>query len=248
MQARAEEPSARQTMRVLVVEDDPKIASFVVKGLKQNGFAVDHAADGEDALALATATPFDAAVVDVMLPRLDGLGLVRELRRRQVLLPVLFLSAKASVDDRIRGLQSGGDDYLVKPFAFSELLARIQALIRRAHRETEPTTLRVGDLTMNLLTREVSRGGRKLDLQTREYQVLEYLLRHAGQAVSKASLLEHVWDYSFDPQTNVVDVVVCRLRNKVDRDFEPKRIQTIRGVGYLLRTDTSAAGSAWESS
>jgi two-component system OmpR family response regulator len=224
-------------MRVLVVEDDPKIASFVVKGLKQSGFAVDHAANGEDALALALATPFDAAVVDVMLPRLDGLAVVRELRRQQVNVPVLFLSARASVDDRIRGLQSGGDDYLVKPFAFSELLARIQALIRRAHRETEPTTLRVADLTLNLLQREVTRGGRQLDLQTREFQVLEYLMRHAGQPVTKTTILEHVWDYSFDPQTNVVDVVICRLRNKVDRGFERKRIHTLRGVGYVLKAD-----------
>lgn len=224
-------------MRILVVEDDPKIASFVVKGLKQNGYAVDHAADGETGLALASATPFDAAVVDVMLPQLDGLSLVRQLRQQQHNVPVLFLSAKASVDDRIRGLQSGGDDYLVKPFAFSELLARIQALIRRAHRETEPTTLRVADLTLNLLQREVTRGGQKIELQTREYQVLEYLIRHAGQAVSKTTILEHVWDYSFDPQTNVVDVVVCRLRNKVDRDFDRKLIHTIRGVGYALRAD-----------
>jgi DNA-binding response OmpR family regulator len=224
-------------MRVLVVEDDPKIAAFVVKGLKQNRFAVDHAPNGEDGLALALATPYDAAVVDVMLPRLDGLSLVQDLRQRQVDLPVLFLSAKASVDDRIRGLQSGGDDYLVKPFAFSELLARVQALIRRAHRETEPTTLKAADLTLNLITREVTRGDRSLDLQTREFQLLEYLLRHAGKVVSKAMILEHVWDYSFDPQTNVVDVVVCRLRNKVDRDFERKLIHTIRGVGYVLKAD-----------
>ena len=223
-------------MRILVVEDDKKIASFVIKGLKQSGFAVDHAANGEDGLILATATPYDAAVIDIMLPKLDGLSLVQELRNRKVHLPVLILSAKASVDDRIKGLQSGGDDYLVKPFAFSELLARVQALIRRATRETEPTTLKVGDLTLNLLTREVRRGNQQIDLQSREFSLLEYLMR-AGRVVSKALILEHVWDYSFDPQTNVVDVVVCRLRNKIDRDFDKKMIRTLRGVGYVLKAD-----------
>lgn len=222
-------------MRILVVEDDKKIASFLLKGLKQAGFAVDHAGEGDEGLALALATPYDAAVVDVMLPRRDGLSLVQELRSRRIHTPVLILSAKASVDDRVRGLQSGGDDYLVKPFSFSELLARLQALIRRATRETEPTTLTVGDLSLNLLTREVTRAGRRIELQTREFSLLEYLMRNAGRVVSKTLLLEHVWDYSFDPQTNVVDVVVCRLRNKVDRDFEPKLIHTLRGVGYVLK-------------
>ena len=224
-------------MRILVVEDDKKIALFVIKGLKQNGFAVDHAVQGEDGLALASSTPYDAAVIDIMLPKLDGLNLVQELRRQKINLPVLMLSARASVDDRIKGLQSGGDDYLVKPFAFSELLARVQALIRRSTRETEPTTLTAGDLTMNLLTREVRRGNQKIDLQGREFALLEYLMRNAGRVVSKALILEHVWDYSFDPQTNVVDVVVCRLRNRIDRDFERKFIHTLRGVGYVLKTD-----------
>ncbi|MBU6402725.1 MAG: response regulator transcription factor [Verrucomicrobia bacterium] len=222
-------------MRILVVEDDKKIASFVIKGLKQNGFAVDDAIEGEDGLHLALNTPYDAAVIDIMLPKLDGLSLVQELRRRRVHLPVIILSAKASVDDRIRGLQSGGDDYLVKPFAFSELLARVQALIRRSTTATEPTKLTVGDLTMDLLTREVWRRDRKLELQAKEFSLLEYLMRNAGKVVSKALILEHVWDYSFDPQTNVVDVVVCRLRNKVDRDFDPKMIHTLRGVGYVLK-------------
>ena len=224
-------------MRILVVEDDKKIASFVIKGLKQSGFAVDHAANGEDGLILATTAPYDAAVIDIMLPKRDGLSLVQELRNRKVNLPVLILSARASVDDRIQGLQSGGDDYLVKPFAFSELLARVQALIRRATRETEPTSLTVGELTMNLITREVRRGGQKIDLQSREFSLLEYLMRNVGKVVSKALILEHVWDYSFDPQTNVVDVVVCRLRNKVDRDFDRKLIHTLRGVGYVLKAD-----------
>jgi DNA-binding response OmpR family regulator len=224
-------------MRILVIEDDRKIASFVVKGLKQSGFAVDHAADGETGLATALATPYDAAIIDVMLPQLDGLSVVQELRNRKVSLPVIILSARASVDDRIKGLQSGGDDYLVKPFAFSELLARVQALIRRAtHTTSEPTSLTLGDLTLNLITREVTRAGQKIELQTREFALLEYLMRNAGKYLSKALILEHVWDYSFDPQTNVVDVLVCRLRTKIDRDFDRKLIHTLRGVGYVLKS------------
>jgi two-component system OmpR family response regulator len=222
-------------MRVLVVEDDDKIASFVVNGLKQNGFAVDHAADGEKALSLARAVTYDAAVLDIMLPKLDGLSLLRQLRQERILTPVLILSAKASVDDRVKGLQAGGDDYLTKPFAFSELLARVQALIRRATHTAEPTRLSAGDLTMDLLTREVTRSGKKMELQSREFALLELLLRHPGRVVTKTMILEHLWDYSFDPQTNVVDVLVHRLRAKVDRDFPVKLIQTIRGVGYVLK-------------
>lgn len=222
-------------MRILVIEDDRKIASFVVKGLKENGFAVDHAPDGEEGLTMAQGAPYDAAVVDIMLPRKDGLSVVQELRSEKLNIPVIFLSARASVDDRIKGLQSGGDDYLVKPFAFSELLARVQALIRRASKTTEPTTLSVGDLTLNLVTREVTRAGRAVELQAREFALLEYLTRNAGRLVSKTLILEHVWDYNFDPQTNVVDVLVCRLRNKIDRDFENKMIHTVRGVGYVLK-------------
>lgn len=223
-------------MRLLVIEDDKKIASFIVKGLKQSGFAVDHADDGEQGLNLAVTTPYDAAVIDIMLPKRDGLSVVQELRNQRINLPVLILSAKTSVDDRIRGLQAGGDDYLVKPFAFSELLARVQALIRRSTQITETTTLTAGDLRMNLVSREVTRGGRKIELQAKEFALLEYLLRNADKVVSKTLILEHVWDYSFDPQTNVVDVVVCRLRDKVDRDFEKKMIQTVRGVGYVLKS------------
>ena len=223
-------------MRLLVIEDDRKIASFIVKGLKQSGFAVDHAGDGEEGLHLALSASYDAAVIDIMLPQRDGLSVVQELRRQKVTLPVLILSARASVDDRIKGLQSGGDDYLVKPFAFSELLARVQALIRRSTQAVEPTTLTAGDLSLNLVTREVMRAGRQLELQAKEFALLEYLLRHAGRVVSKTLILEHVWDYSFDPQTNVVDVVVCRLRDKVDRDFDQQMIQTVRGVGYVLKT------------
>lgn len=224
-------------MRVLVVEDDKKIASFVGRGLKEAGFAVDYAANGEDGLHLALTEPYDAAVIDIMLPRLDGLALIEELRRRKIATPVIILSARRSVDDRVKGLQAGGDDYLTKPFAFSELLARVQALIRRATRTAEPARLIVGDLVMDLLAREVTRAGQRLDLQPREFALLEYLMRSAGRPVSKTMILEHVWDYNFDPQTNVVDVLVCRLRNKVDREFQQRLIHTIRGVGYVLRVD-----------
>lgn len=222
-------------MRTLVVEDDKKIASFVVKGLKQSGFAVDHCADGESGFLLARTTPYDAAIIDIMLPKVDGLSLVQQLRREGIRTPVIILSAKATVDDRVKGLQAGGDDYLTKPFAFSELLARVQALIRRATQASEPTRLTVGDLTLDLLTREVSRAGQKIELQTREFSLLEYLMRHAGRVVTKTMILEHVWDYSFDPQTNVVDVLVHRLRSKVDKEFPRKMISTLRGVGYVLK-------------
>jgi len=222
-------------MRVLVVEDDSKIASFFVNGLKQNGFAVDHAADGEQGLALARAVSYDTAVLDIMLPKLDGLSLLRQLRQDKILTPILILSAKASVDDRVKGLQAGGDDYLTKPFAFSELLARVQALVRRATHTAEPTKLSAGDVTMDLLTREVTRGEQKIELQSREFALLELLLRHPGRPATKTMILEQIWDYSFDPQTNVVDVLVHRLRAKVDKDFPVKLIQTIRGVGYVFK-------------
>jgi two-component system OmpR family response regulator len=220
-------------VRILVVEDDPKIASFVAGGLRQHGFAVDTAADGDEALAVAATTPYDAAVVDVMLPRLDGLSLVRRLRAGGNALPVLFLSARSRVEDRIDGLQAGGDDYLTKPFAFSELLARLQALIRRATRAPEATRLAAGDITLDLVTREARVGGQPVELQPREFTLLDFLLRHAGRPVTKTMILEHVWDYSFDPQTNVVDVLVHRLRAKIDPDH--RRIETIRGVGYVLK-------------
>src|SRR5438270_1324424 len=222
-----------EAMRILVVEDDKKIASFVVKGLKQSGFAVDHSSDGEDALARAQTIAYDAAVVDLMLPKLDGLSLIQQLRATKVHIPVLILSAKASVDDRVRGLQAGGDDYLTKPFAFSELLARIQALIRRSSQAPEPTRLMVGDLTLDLLTREVQRAGNKIEVQPREFALLEYLMRNPNRPVTKTMILEHIFDYSFDPQTNVVDVLVHRLRAKVDQDRA--MLHTIRGVGYVLR-------------
>jgi len=222
-----------EVMRILVVEDDKKIASFVVNGLKQSGYAVDHSGDGEDALARSQTISYDALVVDLMLPKLDGLGLIQQLRAGGFHAPVLILSAKASVDDRVRGLQAGGDDYLTKPFAFSELLARVQALIRRATQAPEPTRLTVGDLMLDLLTRHVERSGEKIELQPREFALLEYMMRHANRPVTKTMILEHIFDYSFDPQTNVVDVLVHRLRSKVDK--ERAMIHTIRGVGYVLR-------------
>jgi two-component system, OmpR family, response regulator len=222
-------------MRILVVEDDKKIASLVVRGMEQAGFAVDHAEDGEDALHLVLSEPYDAAIIDVMLPKLDGLTIIERMRQRKILTPVIVLSAKRSVDDRVRGLQTGGDDYLIKPFSFSELLARVHALIRRANHEAEPTRLLMGELSLDLLSREVNRAGKKIDLQPREFSLLEYLMRSSGRVVSKTMIIEHVWGYSFDPQTNVVDVLVSRLRNKVDRDFENKLIHTHRGVGYALK-------------
>ena len=197
--------------------------------------AVDHAANGVAGLELALAVPYDAAVIDLMLPQLDGLALIAEVRRRKVTTPVIILSAKRSVDDRVKGLYTGSDDYLTKPFAFTELLARVQALIRRATGAAEPIRLSAGDLVMDLLTREVTRGDQRLDLQAREFALLEYLLRQAGRVVSKTMILEHVWDYQFDPQTNVVDVLVCRLRAKVDRGFPVKMIHTLRGIGYVLK-------------
>jgi len=222
-----------ELMRILVVEDDKKIASFVVNGLKQNGYAVDHSAEGETGLIMAQTVAYDAAVVDIMLPKLDGLSLVHQLRAKGSHMPVLILSAKASVDDRVRGLQAGGDDYLTKPFAFSELLARIQALIRRATHAPEPTRLTVGDLTMDLLTREVQRASATIELQPREFALLEYLMRHANRPVTKTMILEHIFDFSFDPQTNIVDVLVHRLRAKLDKG--KAMIHTLRGVGYVLR-------------
>jgi len=222
-------------MRILLVEDDVKIASFVEKGLRAAGFAIDHALDGETGLHLALTEPYDAAIVDIMLPKLNGLSLIGEMRLKKINTPVIILSAKDSVDDRVKGLQTGSDDYLTKPFAFSELLARVQALIRRAGGLSEPTQLTVGDLSINLLTREVIREGRRIELQPIEFSLLEYLMRSVGRVVSKTMIIEHVWDYNFDPQTNVVEARISRLRDKIDRDFSKKLIHTIRGVGYVLR-------------
>ncbi len=222
-------------MTVLVVEDDRVIADFVTLALREAGYGVTHVSDGEQALDLALRQRFDAAIVDVMLPGRDGLSLIDELRRHHVTTPVLILSARRSVDDRVRGLQAGGDDYLTKPFALAELLARLHALIRRGSGVSVPTRLQVSDLALDRLSREVTRGGRRLDLRPREYALLEHLMSHAGTVVTKTMILSHVWDYTFDPQTNVVDVLVSRLRDKVDRDFEPKLIHTVRGAGYVLK-------------
>jgi two-component system OmpR family response regulator len=222
-------------MRILLVEDDHKIALFIIKGLKAEGFAVDHAADGEDGLHLALTEPYDAAVIDIMLPKLDGLTLIERMRQNKIKMPVIILSAKGSVDDRVKGLQIGGDDYLTKPFAFSELLARIQALIRRSSDQSEPMRLVVGDVSMDLISREVVRAGKKIDLQPLEFSLLEYLMRNAGRVVSKTMIMEHVWDYYFDPQTNVVESRIYKLREKIDKNFSTKLIQTVRGVGYVLK-------------
>lgn len=224
-------------MRILLVEDDLKIASFVLKGMKEAGFVVEHVADGNHGLNLALAETFDAAIIDIMLPGRDGLSIIDELRHRNINLPVIILSAKRSVDDRVKGFQTGGDDYLTKPFAFSELLARVHALLRRASNTVEPTGITVHDLSINLLTRRVTRAGRKIDLQPREFSLLEYLMRNAGRVVSKSMLIEHVWDYNFDPHTNVVEARICRLRDKVDKGFDTALIHTIRGAGYVLKAE-----------
>ena len=224
-------------MRALIVEDDAVIAEFVARGLREAGFAVDVAGDGEIGFQRARQQNYDVAIVDLMLPKLDGLAVIDQMRRKSIDTPVLILSARRSVDDRVKGLQSGGDDYLTKPFAFAELLARVQALVRRATRAPEPTTLTVGDLTLDLLSRRVTRGETALDLQPREFTLLEYLMRNAGRVVSKTMIVSRVWEYSFDPQTNIVDVLVSRLREKIDRPFEKRLLHTVRGVGYVLRAD-----------
>jgi two-component system OmpR family response regulator len=223
-------------VRILVIEDDKDVASFIRNGLAQAGCNVDHAANGKDGLFLATTESYDALVVDRMLPGIDGLTVIRTLRASANTTPVLILSALGEVDDRVKGLKAGGDDYLVKPFAFSELLARLEALARRAKSgaDAPATTLKVADLEMDLLRREVRRAGKPIDLQPREFQLLEFLLRHAGQVVTRTMLLEGVWDYHFDPQTNVIDVHISRLRSKIDRGFDRPLLHTVRGAGYRL--------------
>lgn len=222
-------------MRALIVEDDVTILGFVERGLREAGFAVDCARDGDAGLTLALRTSYDVAVIDIMLPRRDGLSIIEELRHRRVMVPVLILSAKRSVDDRVRGLQAGGDDYLTKPFAFAELVARVQALIRRSTGASEPTRLSVEDLSLDLVTRQVERRGTPIDLRPREFALLEYLMRHPGKVLSKTMIISHVWGYQFDPGTNVVDVLVSRLRERVDRGFDTKLIHTVRRVGYVLK-------------
>ena len=224
-------------MRILVAEDDQVIADFVAQGLREAGYAVDVVTTGTAALRQALEGGHDAAVIDVMLPGLDGLSVIEQLRAKKQQMPVLILSARHTVDDRVKGLQAGGDDYLTKPFAFAELLARLQALLRRSGGASEPTRLTVGDLTLDLLSRRVERAGTPLELRPREFALLEYLMRHPGRVLSKTMILSHVWGYSFDPGTNVIDVLVSRLRDKVDEGFDTKLIHTVRGAGYVLKVD-----------
>jgi two-component system OmpR family response regulator len=224
-------------MRILVIEDDKETGAYLRKGLSEGGYVIDHAADGRDGLMLATSQDYDVMVVDRMLPGIDGLAIIRALRAEGIDTPVLVLSALGQVDDRVRGLKAGGDDYLTKPFAFAELLARIEALMRRRSPAAAEPRLRVADLEMDLLARTVTRAGQAIALQPREFKLLEYMMRHTGQVVTRAMLLEGVWDYHFDPQTNVIDVHVSRLRQKIDKDFERPLLHTVRGVGYRLGAD-----------
>lgn len=227
-------------MRILVVEDDKEVAGFVVRGLREAGHVVEHVNNGRDGLFLAASETFDAVILDRMLPGgVDGVRLLETLRAQSNTVPVLILSALAEVDERVRGLKAGGDDYLTKPFAFTELLARVEALARRGKGEGPVTKLAVADLELDLLSRQVKRGGQKIDLQPREFRLLEYLMRHAGQVVTRTMLLEGVWDYHFDPQTNVIDVHVSRLRQKVDKPFPSPLIHTVRNAGYMLRPETA---------
>ena len=222
-------------MRVLVIEDDKETALFLQKSLKENGHTADLAHDGEAGLALATDGAYDVLIVDRMLPRLDGLSLIKSLRVEGNRTPVLILSALGEVDDRVKGLRAGGDDYLTKPYAYSELLARVEALGRRTAPEEQQTRYTVGDLVLDRLSHRVTRGGEHILLQPREYRLLEYLMQHAGQVVTRTMLLEHVWDYHFDPQTNVIDVHVSRLRAKIDKNFDTQLLHTVRGAGYTIR-------------
>jgi DNA-binding response OmpR family regulator len=221
-------------MNVLLIEDDVRTSEFIARGFGQSGFTVTAVYNGKDGLEKLSAGSFDVAVVDVMLPQLDGISLVSRARQGGCLTPVIFLSAKGSVEDKISGLQAGGDDYLSKPFSFTELLARIQAVVRRSHTLAQPTQLTVADLTIDLLTRKVTRAGKRIELQPQEYSLLEYLMKNTGKIVSRTMILEHVWEYNFDPQTNIVETRLCRLREKIDKEFDRKLIRTVRGFGYVL--------------
>ena len=222
-------------MRVLLIEDDEEVAGYLAKGLREHGHTVDHAAEGKDGLFLATSETYDAMVIDRMLPGLDGMAIVKAVRANDIATPVLILSTLGEVDDRVEGLRAGADDYLTKPFAFSELLARLEALLRRVNSQTETqTVLNVADLELDLLARSARRAGQVIELQPREFRLLEYLMRHAGQVVTRTMLLEHVWDYHFDPQTNVIDVHISRLRAKLDKGFDRPLLHTVRGAGYMI--------------
>lgn len=229
------EAEGSENMRVLVIEDDVEAAAYLVKGLKESGHTVDHAADGDDGLTLAMSAPYDVLVVDRMLPKRDGLTVVSTIREQGNETPVLFLSALGEVDDRIKGLKAGGDDYLTKPYAFAELLARIEVLVRRSNPDQVKTKLQVGDLEIDLLARKVTRADTEIDLQPREFRLLEYLMKNADRVVTRTMLLENVWEYHFDPQTNVIDVHISRLRSKIDKNFDVPLLHTIRGAGYSLR-------------
>ena len=222
-------------MHILVVEDDQPVADYIVKGLREAGHAVDHAGDGKDGLFLAAGKNYDAMVIDRMLPNVDGLTIIQTLRATENKTPIVILSALADVEERVKGLRAGGDDYLVKPFAFSELLARLEAQVRRASAQSEQTTIRVGDLVIDLLSRECHRGDQRIDLKQREFQLLEFIMRHAGHVVTRTMILENVWDYNFNPQTNVIDVHISRLRQKIDKTFDRPLLHTVRGAGYVIR-------------
>jgi len=222
-------------MKLLIIEDDRIIADFIIRGMKEAGYSIEHAGDGESGLAHAVTGNFDLAIIDVMLPRLDGLSVISKIRERKINLPVIILSAKRSVDERVSGLRTGGDDYLTKPFSFSELLARVEALLRRANHVTEPSTLSFKDLEIDLLSRSVTRAGNKIDLQPKEFALLEYLVRNKGRVVSKTMIMERVWDYNFDPGTNIVEARICKLRDKIDKGFQDHLIHTVRGLGYVIK-------------
>ncbi len=223
-------------MKILLIEDDTKIAEFIIKGLKASGFSIDHERSGDLGFEIGLLNNYDTMVIDIMLPKLNGISLIKKLRKNDIDTPIIILSAKDKIDDRVKGLYAGADDYLTKPFAFSELLARIQALIRRASGVTAPTKLSCIDLTLDIHTRVVMRDGQKIELQPMEFSLLEYLLRSKGRVVSKTMIMEHVWNYNFDPMTNVVEARICKLRDKIDKGYKEKLIYTIRGAGYVLRS------------
>jgi len=222
-------------MKILLIEDDVKIAEFIIKGLKSAGFIVDHEKNGESGLDMVLFETYDTLIVDIMLPKLDGMSVIKKVREKNINTPIIILSARDRIDDRVKGLEAGADDYLTKPFAFSELLARIQALIRRASGIVEPAKLSCEDLFLDIQKREVKRAGKRIELQPMEFSLLEYLLHSKDRVVSKTMIMEHVWNYSFDPMTNVVEARICKLRDKIDKGYKNKLIHTIRGAGYVLR-------------
>ncbi len=224
-------------MKILLIEDDKIIADFIIKGMNEAGYAIDHQSNGRYGLQAALNESYDLAIIDVMLPQLDGLSIIQQIRDKKINLPILILSAKRSVDDRITGLQHGGDDYLIKPFSFGELLARVDALLRRANNVIEPSNLTIDDLCMDLLGRTVTRGGQRIDLQPKEFSLLEYLLRNQGRVISKTMIIERVWNYNFDPGTNVVEARISKLREKIDKGFNKPLIHTVRGLGYVLKIE-----------